>query len=148
MVWVAAQAVLFGLIIFLPLESQFSLSYSFTFIAFVLSAIGLYVLMKAIYDLRRSLRVSPVPAENGKLQTKGIYSWVRHPMYLSVWLLLGSSVLLSGSYTKLFLLAGLIVFFVSKATYEERLLKKKYPGYDKYIKRVGAFLPKVKRRKT
>jgi len=142
MAWVGAQAVLFILIIFLPLESQFNMPSWFSLLTQVLSGIGFLILIKAVYDLRRSLAISPVPNNNGHLQTNGIYSWIRHPMYLSVWLILGSGILRSGSYLKLFLFAALVIFFIFKVKYEEDLLKKKYQGYEKYMKHVGAFFPK------
>lgn len=142
MTWVVTQAILFALIILLPLESQFDMPSWVRVITLAASAVGVFVLLRAIYDLRRSLAVTPVPVKKGELQTRGIYAWIRHPMYLAVWLILGGGVLRSGSYSKIILFVMLVVFFIFKTMYEEDLLKKKYPGYEKYMERVGAFLPK------
>ena len=127
MAWVATQAILFALILFLPLESQFAMPAELRLATQILSAIGFIILFRAVYDLRRSLAVSPVPNKDGQLQTSGIYGWIRHPMYLSVWLILGGGILRSGSYPKLVLFAVLVVFFIFKVMYEEDLLKKKIP---------------------
>ena len=146
--WVIVQAILFALIIFLPIESQFSLPMWAKLVSELLSGLGLIILMKAVYDLRQSLSVSPTPRDDGQLQTEGIYNWVRHPMYISVWLIMGGAVVRSGSYAKIALFAALIVFFILKVRYEEKLLKQKYPDYAKYAQKVGGFFPRITDRVT
>ncbi len=142
MIWVATQALLFGLIILLPLDAQFKIPEWSTLTLGVLSGIGFAILLRAIYDLRQSLSVSPTPVRNGQLQTKGIYSWIRHPMYVAVWLILGSGAINSGSYTKLALFVVLVGFFVLKTRHEEKLLISKYKSYEEYMSRVGAYWPR------
>ncbi len=146
--WVIAQAILFALIIILPIEGQFSLPMWAKLVAGVLSALGVIVGLRAVYDLRRSLAIRPIPREDGQLQTSGIYGWVRHPMYISVWLIMGGGVVRSGSYAKIALFAALIVFFILKVRYEEKLLKQKYPDYAKYAQKVGGFFPRITDRVT
>jgi len=144
MIWVFVQAILFILLMFLPLDGQFVMSSWLNSFALFVSFSGLLILMKAIYDLRRSLSVAPAPSKNGKLQTKGIYKLIRHPMYLAVWFIFGGGVLRSGSYVKVILFLALIVFFIIKTKHEEKLLIEKYPGYEKYKKQVGTYCPKIR----
>jgi len=147
MYWVIGQAIIFGLLIFLPISGQFDLPDWARLVMRIANIAGFIILFKAMYDLRRSLSVAPAPVKNGQLQTRGIYRIIRHPMYLAVWLIFGADVLRSGSLVKIGIFVGLVAFFVFKTRHEESLLKKKYPGYDKYMKRVGAFFP-VRRTRT
>ena len=81
-----------------------------------------------------------------KLANSGVYSWVRHPMYL------GTCVFLLGFFfaiPSLFSLAVLILFFAlydKMATYEEndliRVLGEKYAAYQR---RVPKWLPRFRR---
>lgn len=142
MKWVWMQAVLFVLIVLLPNEEQFELPSWASGGIQVLSVVGFIILFKAVFDLRKSLAISPAPKKNGQLQVHGIYKYIRHPMYVAVWLIFGSSVLRSGSSLKLALFIALVIFFILKVRNEEKLLKNKYPNYEEYMGKVGGFFPK------
>jgi protein-S-isoprenylcysteine O-methyltransferase Ste14 len=137
-----AQTVLFAVLLFVPAGSSIAIPDWIRVISLALSLLGAVILLRALFDLRHSLAVQPTPLADGKLQTCGMYALIRHPMYVAVWLIFGGIVLRSGSLLKAALFALLVVFFVFKARYEERLLQQKYQGYKDYMKRVGAFLPK------
>ena len=139
----AIQIVLFTAILLLSQGDDFTLSPWSTGLLWAASAVGSLVLLRAIYDLRKSLAIAPAPKQNGTLQTHGIYGYIRHPMYVAVWLIFGSLAVRSGSYWKVALFAGIVVFFLLKARHEESLLSAKYPGYKNYQKKVGAYFPKI-----
>lgn len=141
--WVAIQAVLFTTILLLPQGNDFTLSGFAAGSLWAASIAGGAILLRAIYDLRKSLAIAPTPRQNGTLQTHGIYGYIRHPMYVAVWLIFGSLALRSGNYWKISLFIGIVVFFLQKARYEESLLLAKYPGYKNYQKKVGAYFPMV-----
>ena len=143
MYWIIVQAILFALILFVPTEPQYTPGAGLTNIALGATVIGALVLLFAAYDLRKSLAIAPKPKRSGVLQTGGIYSYVRHPMYLAVWLILGSSVVRSGSCIKYVLFGALVIFFAVKTRHEEKLLREKYPGYAEHMERVGAYFPKI-----
>jgi len=72
---------------------------------------------------------------------EGIYSVVRHPMYLGQILMATGAPLVLGSYTSLFLalaFVGVVGFRVSR---EERLLCQLCPGYEAYRRDVSRLIP-------
>ena len=95
----------------------------------------------AIYNLRHSLSIAPQPIKKGQLEAQGIYHYIRHPMYLSVFLVSIGIAVNSGSYAKFVIVALIIIFFRVKTGYEESMLRKKYPSYEKYMKNTGRYLP-------
>lgn len=88
------------------------------------------------------LEVAETHSTPMRLETKGMYSVVRHPQYLG-WVLahLGFSVLLSAWYSMLFtpVLAGL-VYLISKKE-EDELVREFGEEYQIYRKRTPMFIP-------
>ncbi|WP_455143221.1 methyltransferase family protein [Candidatus Hodarchaeum mangrovi] len=76
-----------------------------------------------------------------KLETKGMYRWIRHPLYSSyIFYFLGFPLLYLNPFF-LFLLLGIIGYF-SITLYEEALLVKYFPEeYPIYQKKVKRFIP-------
>lgn len=143
MIWVIIQALLFAVLIFPSYTAHFNIPDWYSYIDRGLTVLGFLILLRAAYDLRKSLAVAPTPKENGQLQVRGIYGYIRHPMYLAVWLILGSGAIASGSYSKIAVFSLLVVFFIIKTRHEEKLLIDKYKDYNKYMKSVGAYLPRL-----
>lgn len=99
-----------------------------------------------VRQLGRHLTPSPMPRPGSPLCTAGIYARVRHPLYASTlalslgWTLWWHSPwagLLTGA------LAGWLHF---KARFEERWLRRQFPGYDDYAARVPRYVPHLLRR--
>ena len=145
MIWVLIQAILFAGILVLDVGRDFSAHPLLLMVALFATIDGFIILGLAVYNLRHSLSVAPAPNKNGRLQTKGIYSVVRHPMYVAVWLIMAASVINAGSWIKVGLFVLLVIFFVLKTRHEEKLLVKKYPSYKKYMETVGGFIPRISR---
>ncbi len=87
------------------------------------------------------------PANKGKLMTRGLWAWTRHPNYFgdaTVWFGLTLIALESplGVYTILspVIMAVFLVFISGKAL-TERMMEKKYPEYAEYKKRTSGFIP-------
>jgi protein-S-isoprenylcysteine O-methyltransferase Ste14 len=74
---------------------------------------------------------------------KGMYRFVRHPLYASIiWMFFGASFVYM-NYAAL--LANVCVFIPAmyyRAKQEERLLAQEFPEYQAYQKAVGMFFPK------
>jgi protein-S-isoprenylcysteine O-methyltransferase Ste14 len=82
-----------------------------------------------------------------KFVTSGVYSWVRHPMYLGSLLLLLGFVLATFSMLSLLVWAGLLVFFDRMATYEEKDLQNILGDqFLNYKRQVPKWLPRMQRR--
>lgn len=106
-----------------------------------LELIGVVVLLVSFYDLRKSLTALPLPKQHGVLQIRGLYKYVRHPMYVGVLILCFGAAVSSGSLQKYLIVVGLLILFNFKARYEEKLLVIKYPEYKKYMEKTRRFIP-------
>lgn len=81
--------------------------------------------------------------EDQELVTRGVYRWVRHPLYASlIWMFYGASLV----YLSLaaFLANSLIFvpFMYYRAKQEEELLLKEFSGYAEYRRKTGMFFPR------
>jgi protein-S-isoprenylcysteine O-methyltransferase Ste14 len=109
-------------------------------------AIGFIVLIMAAATLRSGLTPNPVPRPGAMLVTGGLYGRMRHPIYFAMILLLVGGTMLAYSMSLLLGTILLLLFYLSKARFEEKVLAQHYPDYDAYRQRTGAFTPKVRRR--
>ena len=82
---------------------------------------------------------------NQKLITRGVYGFIRHPLYASLILMFYGVCLVYPNYLA-FLSNTLIFipFMCYRAKQEEDLLSKIFKDYTKYKKEVGMFFPKIK----
>lgn len=137
--WVGVQALLFLGLGLWPASVGGSIP-QFRLVAGVVFAVGAAVIIAAAAGLQRAL--TPVPVPNGAgMSARGIYRWVRHPMYTGV-LLVAVAVALARGNVVVWILAGsLVVFFEAKTRIEERLLLMTYPQYRSYAQITGKFIP-------
>lgn len=93
----------------------------------------------AVLQLGTGLTPWPSPRAGASLVTTGAYRYARHPIYAAL-LAFGVGVaVLTASPWRLLVTAGLYLLFWRKATYEERLLRERYPGYAAYAARTPRF---------
>lgn len=104
---------------------------------------GLLIGVVAVIQLNTNLSPFPSPVKGGTLIKKGLYRYVRHPIYLGIILAMFGFSLASFSYPRLFLTVICYGFFMLKARYEESLLRKRYQEYEAYMKDTGMILPKI-----
>lgn len=139
--FVLVQGVLLVALLLLPASSN--VPSPVAAIGDIVELAGIIVLILSVYDLRKSLTALPAPTRNGQLQVRGLYRYVRHPMYVGV-LTLSLGIAISGNTLLHYLLvAALYVLFTYKARYEEKLLIAKYPGYKSYMQRTPRFIPRI-----
>jgi len=112
----------------------------------VMLAIGLAVLFAGFMGLGKSLTANPVPNQDGVLVTKGIYSLVRHPIYLGLLSITLGLVISSGVWAQIIVWIALAALLVYKMRWEEVLLTAKYKGYPEYMTKVPAIIPGQKLR--
>ncbi len=106
---------------------------------------GLGLVIFSILKLGGSLTTSPIPKDESKLKTDGLYKWIRHPIYTGLMVTTLGVALEAGSISKLFFVAGLVVLFDYKAKWEETFLLKRYPEYRSYMSTTGRFVPRLNR---
>lgn len=106
-------------------------------VLFVLGAAGMLA-----SALHLGAALTPVPEPNGKgLRTRGLYRWMRHPMYASILVVVIGVGAARGSWVVWGLVVALAVFFELKTRREEAYLMEAYPGYSAYAAATGKFVP-------
>ena len=103
-----------------------SFSYSLGILIIIIAFI---IMLLAIKDLGRNLSPLPRPINNSNLVTKGIYRFMRHPMYYSlIFISIGFFIIkLSIYYLFLTIILALIIKF--KIALEEKYLMNKFKNY-------------------
>ncbi len=104
---------------------------------------GLVGLLAITAHKRGNFNIRPDIKESCELVTHGIYAYVRHPMYLSVLLMMLGVSLIYFTYYELILYAVLVVVLLTKLLYEEHLWQchsEEYARYKKHTKRLIPFL--------
>ena len=110
-----------------------SFSYSLGILIIIIAFI---IMLLAIKDLGRNLSPLPRPINNSNLVTKGIYRFMRHPMYYSlIFISIGFFIIkLSIYYLFLTIILALIIKF--KIALEEKYLMNKFKNYLLYKNKV------------
>ena len=117
---------------FIPQKQIIQVSTLSYLVGFLIIIIAFIILLVAIKDLGRNLSPFPRPIKNSNLVTKGIYRFIRHPMYYSlIFISFGVFITkLSIYYLFLSISLGLIIKF--KIALEEQYLNKKFKNYFLY----------------
>ena len=128
-------------------EARFEWSSPASVIGLVCILLGAMLLAACIVEFARSGRgtLSPVDPPR-QLVVRGLYRYVRNPMYLSVTMIVLGEALLARS-RGLALYWAIWFLFVNLFVigYEEPTLRRQFgASYDEYTERVGRWLPSVR----
>jgi len=102
------------------------------YISNFLITLALIIIVFSIKDLGKSLSPMPMPKENSKLITSGIYRLFRHPMYYSLIIISFSLFIKSLTIYNLMLSILLTFIIYNKIKIEEEYLIKKFHNYTLY----------------
>lgn len=127
--WVSPQPYLF-----IPINLKWIISIP-------LLILGVFVSFDALRVLGLKAAETHLPK---RIVREGVYSYVRHPMYLG-WILthISLSLIFSASYALLFTPALIAIIFLISYKEEEELIKEFGTEYDKYKRKTSMFLPLV-----
>lgn len=116
-----------------------------TYASAILIFTALFIGFKAAYDMQKSskIKIHPEVAEDAQLITQGIYSRIRHPMYLSVLTLCLGFVLSIYSTLSLVIYLVLVIDLLVKMNFEEKLLNEKFDEYRDYCEHTFRVIPFV-----
>jgi len=113
-----------------------------------LMALGIAGYLWCALDFAFVGRGTPAPIDPPKeLVVRGLYRYVRNPMYLSVAMVLGGECLLLKSWMLARYLAYCFaIIFVAVLVYEEPLLRRKFgESYRQYCREVPRWIPRLRR---
>ena len=117
------------------------------FPAALCAVVGVAIYLWCAYDFAVAGRGTPAPIDAPKrLVVRGLYRYVRNPMYVGVMLVLAGWNLNFPSQTLLNYTAGAFVFFnLLVFFYEEPTLERQFGNeYLSYRSKVGRWLPRVR----
>jgi protein-S-isoprenylcysteine O-methyltransferase Ste14 len=144
--WVAVQFTMMTAVIVLAILFHGSWEEFGVFVGgAVFLATGAVFGIAGVAALGRNRTPYPKPREQSELVQRGIYAYVRHPLYTSVMLVSMGCAMIWQSGPAVVAALALIPFLNAKARHEERRLRQKYPGYADYQMRVPRFLPRLRR---
>lgn len=96
--------------------------------------LGYLIIFRVFRENSYASRIIEIDREQ-KVITTGLYSLVRHPMYLGVLIMYLPTPLALGSYWGLIPMALLPVALVMRILNEEKILKENLKGYDEYCQK-------------
>ena len=146
--FVVVQAVLLGILFFGPTHLYADASITppnnwllwFGYGAFIL---GTAIAMMAAFNLGKNLTPLPRPKENAVLIQRGLYRFVRHPIYFGVIVLsVGWGLIQKSTLVWLYVIA-ITIFFDIKSRREEQWLAERFSAYVDYQGRVRKLIPWV-----
>jgi protein-S-isoprenylcysteine O-methyltransferase Ste14 len=114
-------------------------------IGVVLTVLALIVFWRSHADLKTNWSPSLEIREKHELITRGIYGYIRHPMYASQWLWVIAQPLLLQNWLAGWLdLFVFILFYTLRVRAEEKLMIDTFGDqYRDYMKKVGGIFPKL-----
>jgi protein-S-isoprenylcysteine O-methyltransferase Ste14 len=106
--------------------------------------LGNWVFWKSHKDLGTNWSPTLDIREHHTLVTHGIYQRIRHPMYLSIWLLMIAQAMILPNYIAGFsgLLPFALLYFVRVSREEHMMLEEFGKPYEDYMLHTGRILPK------
>ncbi len=111
--------------------------------AYVHLPVGIAILIvSAVLALSAHKAVFGKAVQKPKVITEGVYSLVRHPMYLGSWLFFFGLIIITLSLTSAAVSIVIFLFYYLVSIYEEKLLLQKFGiEYQKYQAQVPMFFP-------
>ena len=135
-VLISLQLALIGLIVWPFGAPRFGVVFWIGIIASI--ALGSYTLR---HNRLGNFNIRPEPKATARLITSGPYRLIRHPMYSTLLLAAAAFVVAENSWLKLGLWIALGLILVTKSSYEEQLMSKKFSDYPAYRARTKRFVP-------
>lgn len=136
--------------LFLPVENLFSPDQFSQYAGYLIASAGVMIAIKSVKEISMRSFLGLRIAENQEveLNTSGMYSQVRHPLYLGLVFIFLGYFLVSGTVGSLIHLACLIGYLPIGIYFEEKNLISIFGDrYKSYQQEVPAFFPKIHKKR-
>lgn len=143
---VTAQFVLLGALVLLRGRDDWLVPHALAVACTAAVVVGLAVMVLGGTMLGRGLTATPLPNAHAQLRTRGLYRFVRHPIYSGLLLTAAAVTVASGSAFRLVIFGLLVLLIARKARWEESRLAARFEGYAAYAARTPRFVPFLPRR--
>jgi protein-S-isoprenylcysteine O-methyltransferase Ste14 len=111
-------------------------------VAVLLFGAGAIVGLAALRQNRLgNFSIRPEPKAGARLATRGIYRWIRHPMYCAVLLAMAGALAPDPRLWRVLLWLALLAVLIVKLRREEFYLQQRFPDYAAYRERTWRLLP-------
>ncbi|MFA5010955.1 MAG: isoprenylcysteine carboxylmethyltransferase family protein [Ignavibacteria bacterium] len=101
----------------------------------------LFIGIWAIFTMKFNINIAPDIPPNSNLIITGPYKHVRHPMYTSVLGITICFIIDDFSLFKTAVYVILLINFIMKLEYEEKMLHAKFPEYSDYVNTTKRLIP-------
>ena len=142
---VALQFLWLGVLLFIPPGGIELHSTLWAALSSAAATAAVVLAVWAYLSLGRSFRVRPEPLADATFVCSGIYRWIRHPMYTAVLALAFSMTLHTRSWIGVGAWCALALTLLAKSHYEDALWRRRDANATEYQRRVGRFLPRLRR---
>jgi protein-S-isoprenylcysteine O-methyltransferase Ste14 len=107
----------------------------------VICLLATFIRVKGHFDLKHGFSTRVEKHEKQKLVTTGIYTMIRHPMYLAIILVLtGACIMLKALYSWIFVVINFYTLQI-RIKKEEEFMLANFPEYPAYIKKTYKLFP-------
>lgn len=111
-------------------------------ILFLVQIIAIVIGLTGVFTLKLGhFNIAPIPKKDCYLHTKGIYNFIRHPMYSSTFLFFMPALLTTSNNVSFLVFGVLSITLLIKLHFEEYLLQQKFPEYSKYQIKTKKLIP-------
>lgn len=129
---------------FLPPASLFYPIPIVVHLGYLVATLGVIILLRSIREISLKKFLFESETQTNHLIIKGIYSRIRHPLYLGLVLIFGGYFMVSGTWGAGVHLACLILYLPFGIHFEEKNLLELFgEKYQEYQKQVPALFPKI-----
>src|SRR5262245_45217046 len=111
----------------------------------VVMVASLWLFWRSHVDLGQNWSVSLELRENHELVSHGVFRWIRHPMYASIWLWgLAQGMMLANWFAGWSVIPAFAAMYFIRMPREERLMCEQFgDGYRDYARRTGRLIPRL-----
>ncbi len=132
---------------FTPLLSfaDYELASSIRWAGAAIMIASLWLFMRSHVDLGQNWSVSLELRQDHQLVSHGVYRWVRHPMYASIWLWgLAQGMMLANWFAGWAVIPAFAAMYFIRTPREERLMCEEFgDGYREYARLTGRLFPRL-----